>query len=112
MPQITVKITDTKLKGIITSMPKVGNYICEAAAVNAFNEARRIVPVDTGALRASIYYRIKGAAAWVGATMHYALYVEYGTRNPNYPAQPYLRPAVAQVPWLKIIRAAFARIGL
>jgi len=60
------------------------------------NAAKAIVPVDTGALRDSIELLVEGiatvATAWVGTTIRYGGYVEYGTSNT--PAQPYLRPAL------------------
>jgi phage gpG-like protein len=37
---------------------------------------------------------VKGDYAEVGTNVEYAPYVEYGTRNPNYRAQPFMRPAV------------------
>lgn len=61
------------------------------------DEAKRIVPVDTGRLRASISARKVGAVArntvrhTVVATAPYASDVEYGTGRQR--AQPYMRPA-------------------
>jgi HK97 gp10 family phage protein len=58
--------------------------------------AETIVPVDTGALRDSIELLVEGiatvATAWVGTTIRYGGYVEYGTSIT--PAQPFLRPAL------------------
>jgi HK97 gp10 family phage protein len=58
--------------------------------------AKGIVPVDTGALRDSIELLVEGiatvATAWVGTTIRYGGFVEYGTSIT--PAQPYLRPAL------------------
>ena len=60
------------------------------------SKAKQLVPVDTGALKASIDYELKRVGtsyrASVFATEHYALLIEFGTRNAN--AQPYLRPAL------------------
>ena len=57
-------------------------------------EAQRRCPVDTGTLKASIGLNVKdnGMTAEVEPTMHYAPYVEYGTRYMS--AQPYVRPAL------------------
>lgn len=53
--------------------------------------AQAIVPVDTGALRASITMR-RGMNEWIVETrIEYAPFVEFGTRYMA--AQPYLRPA-------------------
>jgi HK97 gp10 family phage protein len=61
--------------------------------------AQAIVPIDTGALRDSITYRIEHTGGqWhiiVGAYTDYALFVELGTVRMS--AQPYLRPAVDQI---------------
>ena len=55
-------------------------------------EARRIVPVDTGRLRASIRYEIEDEELHLQADTPYAGFVEYGTHRQR--AQPYLRPAI------------------
>lgn len=56
-------------------------------------QAKDYVPYDTGALQSSIGITMKdgGLTAEIAPTMHYAGYVEYGTRNMS--AQPYMRPA-------------------
>jgi len=63
------------------------------AAVLTKEEAIRNVPVRTGKLRKSIYYRVNSdeMGYTVGAKTLYASYVEYGTRYMR--AQPYIRPA-------------------
>lgn len=50
-------------------------------------------PIDTGALMRSISLKIAdgGLTALVAPGMHYAAYVEFGTRFMS--AQPYVRPA-------------------
>jgi hypothetical protein len=67
------------------------------------DDARRIVPVDTGALRLSVdVLGIENHVGRVGAgrsedgTDEYAAVVEgvANKPNPNYPEQPYLRPAL------------------
>lgn len=59
------------------------------------NDAKRVVPVDTGTLRRSIAHEIEVSpteiVGRVGTNTKYAPYVEYGTYK--MPAQPYLRPA-------------------
>ena len=55
--------------------------------------AKRLVPVDTGALRKSIrVVKLKPRRYEVGAGEFYAGFVEFGTVR--MPAQPYLRPAI------------------
>ncbi len=60
--------------------------------------ARRLCPVDTGRLRASIGWRLehdgRGLVAYVGTNVKYAAYVEFGTRYTR--AQPFLRPALEE----------------
>lgn len=54
-------------------------------------------PVDTGTLKRSIKLDIadQGLSAVVYPTVHYAMYVEYGTRYMS--AQPFLRPTLQRV---------------
>ena len=66
------------------------------AGLTVQNEARRLCPVDTGRLRASIIMKQgatnRGPYVEVGTNVSYAAFVEYGTQHS--PAQPYLRPAL------------------
>lgn len=60
--------------------------------------AKQLVPVDTGALKASIHVEEGGSEARVVAgneQVDYAPYVEYGTRHEA--AQPFMTPAAEQV---------------
>lgn len=58
--------------------------------------AKRICPVDTGRLRASISSRVEpGPVGVVGTNVEYAPYVELGTVHT--PAQPFLTPALYDV---------------
>lgn len=72
-------------------------------------EAKRICPVDTGRLRASITYEIdeNGLIARVGTNVEYAIYVEMGTWKMV--AQPYLRPALEKLrpKIMAILKAAY-----
>lgn len=89
------------------------------AAILVESQAVLLVPVDTGALRNSIGYKVneRELAAYIGTNCEYAIYVEFGTgefaengngrkggwvyKTPNgevhftygMPPQPYLRPA-------------------
>lgn len=66
-------------------------------AVRVESGAKRLCPVDTGRLRASITHALSRDAsslyAEVGSNVAYAAFVELGTRHAG--AQPYLRPALA-----------------
>lgn len=57
------------------------------------NKTQRLAPVDSGTLKRSIELEISlsGLQATVKPTVHYAPYVEYGTRKMN--AHPFLKPA-------------------
>lgn len=60
------------------------------------SEARKLCPVDTGRLRASIVSvpskDSRGPYVDVGTNVDYAPFVEYGTQHS--PAQPFMRPAL------------------
>lgn len=59
------------------------------------DEAKVLVPVDTGALQDSIRVEVEGDLvqfAVGGGNIDYALYVEMGTSK--MPAQPFMRPAI------------------
>lgn len=66
------------------------------AAAKVEGDAKTIVPVDTGHLRASIssnsHSTANGAEAEVSTNVEYAAYVEFGTSRQK--AQPYLHPAL------------------
>ena len=58
--------------------------------------AQRIVPVDTGRLRASINIKRKKLKKTIGTNVEYAAFVEFGSptgSGPNGGPKPYLRPA-------------------
>lgn len=59
-------------------------------------EARRLVPVDTGALQSTIEVQVEGETvnlvAGDGRDVDYQYYVEFGTSKME--AQPYMRPAI------------------
>ena len=68
----------------------------EEMALKVEREAKRIVPVRTGRLRASIHHgKMEDLVYFVGSPVIYAPFVEYGTRKMA--AKPYLRPAVRKV---------------
>jgi len=66
-------------------LPKAGNIV--------LSHAQRIVPVKDGILKGSLKSKVRSnETVTVGTNVHYAPYVEYGTKR--MPAQPYLRPAL------------------
>ena len=68
----------------------------EKACLLVERDAKRMCPVDTGRLRASLSHEIErskdGTVGRVGTNVEYGVYVEYGTRKMS--AKPYLRPAL------------------
>lgn len=54
--------------------------------------AQRLTPVRTGTLRRSISSRVEGNAAYIGTSVEYAPFVEYGTRYMA--ARPYLSAGI------------------
>lgn len=79
-----------------TPYGETGKYIL-ALVLRVERNAKRYCPVDTGHLRASITHSIgldsEGVFGTVGTDVHYARFVEFGTRYMD--AQPFLRPALA-----------------
>lgn len=75
------------VKRVMVKSLHVASYMVE-------NDAKRLCPVDTGRLRASITHDFddKQFKALVGSNVHYAKYVEMGTIKMS--PQPYLRPAL------------------
>lgn len=73
----------------------VGKVLARAAT-RTTTAAKRLAPVDTGRLRASIAQEIggddDGLVARVGTNVEYAPYLEFGTSRMS--ARPFLRPAL------------------
>lgn len=90
MEKVIVKLQKNMKKDAVkTVVKKNGSRLQQQAMENA--------PVDTGTLKRSITLDITdgGMSAESEATVHYAGYVEYGTRFMG--AQPYMRPALKEV---------------
>jgi len=96
MPNWSVKIVaDTVTPKLAAFSGKIEHEVemeLDVVGADMVELARSIVPVDTGALRESIYHRPAGLELEFGATMDYASYVEFGT--PRMRAQSYIRPAL------------------
>lgn len=80
--------------------PQLRRYFETQLGPRVVGEAKRIVPVDTGALHSSIGHRVRNErgglpvlylCAGLEGRAPYALFVELGTSRMR--AQPYLRPA-------------------
>ena len=89
---------------LTTAGPRVGalaSQILRKAALDVEAEAKRLAPVDTGNLRASIGVdlgddgRSGTASATIGPTASYGIYLEHGTRRMA--PRPYMGPALDKV---------------
>jgi hypothetical protein len=77
--------------GDLNSTAALSADVIETIFAEAYELARKIVPVDTGFLRDSIGYNRRS----IWASAHYASYVEFGTDRMR--AQPYL--------WISVMSA-------
>jgi len=115
--QIRWEVDTKKLDAYAKHVNKTAPQVVRALAFEIQGRAAQNAPVDTGALRNSIYVRTYDADpfpgistdakrvrlprpgndkhAVIGPSVEYGLYVEMGTQRMG--AQPYLAPAVASV---------------
>lgn len=73
-----------------SARPKAAQVVAKSA-LSVEAGAKNRAPVDTGALRNSIGTDVSGLSATVGPTVHYAPYLEFGTRRMA--ARPFMGPA-------------------
>lgn len=79
-----LKAMDGAKKNMLEALGKAGEGFVKLAA-----------PVDTGALRDSIDYKVDGDSVLVGSTLtseDYPIYLEKGTSRQG--AQPYIHPGI------------------
>ena len=94
MRNVTVRFNH--LPKIKAALPGSLAATVKEAALKCETYAKDVVPVDTGALKASIKAEKETETAWtVAPTTEYAIYVEFGTRKMS--AQPYMRPAAEKI---------------
>lgn len=92
-------------------LPEAGQVVL----TNAQRNLRANGSVQTGNLRSSLTYKVKGDVVSVGTNVSYAPYVEYGTYKSA--AKPYLRPALDQNRrelvgrWRSLFRKTFRALG-
>lgn len=111
-----VKIIDNS-DSVLDELIAATHMAMERCGLQAEGYAKDLCPVDTGNLRNSITHAVEGKSAYIGTNVGYAPYVELGTGiytsggrptpwvyqdeegNWHYtrgnPAQPFLKPAVA-----------------
>ena len=125
-----VVIDTSKLDAIIAHSGRNARRALRDAAFAVERFAKQKAPVDTGALRASIYVSMEGEGsqlpqvltdaervslpmpegplvAYVGPSVHYGIYQELGTRRMA--AQPYLLPAVRMTE--QLLRRIWRRVA-
>lgn len=65
-------------------------------ALRVHRRAKQLAPVDTGRLRSSVEYEVgrdsRGLVARISTDVHYAIYLEFGTRRMT--PRAFLRPAL------------------
>lgn len=87
------------LQAAVARMEVNGEKGLARVGLRVQNAARQLCPVDTGRLRSSIVSQpgrdARGPYVDVGTNVEYAPFVEFGTSRA--PAQPFLRPALAEV---------------
>lgn len=113
-----VEFTDNS-KEVLAAMQEAAVRALEKCGLTAEGYAKRLAPVDTGNLRNSISHKVDEdePAAYIGTNVEYALYIELGTGKyaeggrptpwvyqddegkwhwtAGNPAQPFVKPAVA-----------------
>ena len=96
---ITIKGGDkfkASLKKLAEKHPKVMDQALDDTADLMLKIFQRIVPVDTGRLRASINVKREFLVKVIGTNVEYAPFVEYGQpegTGPNGGPKPFMRPA-------------------
>ena len=105
-----MKLFDNMLQDLPSKLSKEANESAREGALDVAREAKRIVAVDTGFLRSTIFVRELDYNRFeIVATAPYAGYVEYGTYRMV--ARPYIRPALFRFSgtWKKKILDRFER---
>ena len=131
---LNAKVIRRSLKRWPEKLEAVNREFLPEAGKIVRGQAKRMVPVDDGPLRASIKDRREGHQSIVYSNMEYAPHVEYGTRphwigspvkikgkwryigqHPGTLAQPFMRPAIDKNRraltrlWLQIYRKVYGR---
>ncbi len=95
-------------KKIVKEMGTRKAQALEAIGMKAESHAKDLTPVDTSRLRNSITHIVKGDAAYIGTSVYYAPYVEFGTRR-GHKAHHMLKRAATEFTdeYRRIVKAAF-----
>jgi HK97 gp10 family phage protein len=94
-----IRIFPNQLAELLNDEQQVVGKHLYKLGISSERTAKVLVPVRTGRLRSSITTALRkdsrGLYAEIGSNVHYARWVEEGTRHQR--PQPYLRPAVDEV---------------
>lgn len=94
--KVRTTIHDNRIPGIIARFPGAVSAVVKKTAFEIENEAKAMVPVDTGELWRSIRADTSQEfSATIAPHTDYDAYVEFGTIHMR--AQPYMRPAADKV---------------
>lgn len=93
MAKLELRVLMNRLPGYTATLPERVRMAVRTTAAAVETGAKRRAPVRTGALRNSIltHFERDGLEALVGTALHYAPYVEFGTRRMA--PRPYLGPS-------------------
>lgn len=91
MAKTVVTIVSNRFPELARKLPQAARQIVTETTAEVEEYAKTVVPVDTGALRASIQSEVTGTEGTVYTDQSYAEFVEFGTVNMA--AQPYMTPA-------------------
>lgn len=91
--RVAVRVVSNHFPALVQRSPVAASAAVHAEAFAIEADAKRFVPVDTGALRSSLHTIAPAGSltAAVGTNVDYGFYQEYGTGRMA--AQPFLRPA-------------------
>ena len=96
MPSGYVKMDNHALQILFGSVDGPSGKALAKLGVRVTTRAKQLAPVDTGRLRSSIAMEIGtdngDVVVRVGTNVHYAPYLEFGTRRMT--ARPFMRPAL------------------
>jgi HK97 gp10 family phage protein len=93
-----IKLDTRELERIAARLNTNTRQVIEGLAFEVEARAKEFAPVDTGAMRASIFTEIEATGAVVarvGPSVEYAPFVELGTYKMG--AQPFLMPALQTI---------------
>lgn len=82
MMNIKIKGLDAAIKSVDTkAFAERQERAFKKYAVNVDQEAKTLAPVDEGALKRSIFFKVGVNGVTIGASADYAGYIEFGTRK-------------------------------